>query len=142
MKKTLKQLLCLFMVFQVLVMGTGFTVVQHFCPIKGKQTFIFSKPKCCPEKKNEEESSRNVHFKRTKCCKDHSEFYKITTESAGTFKVVLNALFLTLDNVFPSISIPVVHNVHLSTTLLPHILNIPPPLSGRSLLIHIQTFLI
>lgn len=142
MKKTFKQVLCLFMVFQILIMGTGFTVIHHFCKIKGQKTFIFSKPNCCPENKLNDDSYSKAHLKRPKCCKEHSSFYKINTESNVSFNIEFSGFFaIFFDNI---VACDFSKWWHLVTVKLfsPHVLSNPPPLYGRSLLIHIQTFLI
>ncbi len=144
MKQILTRILCLFMAFQVLFASTGFAMIEHLCKVKGRKTFILSSPpKCCPQKmlKKEEKSSK-ANFKRTKCCEEHSTFVHINTASSNANQVSLNipifigeccsfSPFYTFNWSSEPVSFKVTHYY-----------NTAPPIAGRKLLIHIQSFLI
>ncbi len=80
MKSRFIRLWALLMAFQVFVSSTGFAIIEHSCPIKGKQIFLFSNPKkCCFVRKSFKNSG--LSFSRTECCKDKSTFVKINTDA-------------------------------------------------------------
>ncbi|MFN3849862.1 MAG: HYC_CC_PP family protein [Spirosomataceae bacterium] len=142
MKKRLSQILCLFMAFQVLLASMGFTVIEHLCKVRGKQTFVVSAPKCCLEKKELDAFPSKLHFKKTKCCQEHTSVYKINTNSQGGINIDFNTPILSWIN---HNTINYLFNSWEAASVsfrIPHFYDTAPPLAGRSLLIHIQTFLI
>lgn len=144
MKIISTRILCLFMAFQVLFTSTGFAMIEHLCKVKGRKTFILSSPpKCCPEKMlKKEANAQKTHIKRTKCCEEHSSFINIsTTASQGS-----NVEYNTPTFIWESNSYSIFSASHWSnepvTFKVAHYYNTSPPIAGRKLLVHIQSFLI
>lgn len=143
MKKFGIRIFCLLMAFQVLFASTGFTVTEHFCKIKGKETYLFLLPKsCCLEKKKLQKLPSQTTFKKQKCCDDKTSYQKIQTPSQ-----LKNHHSDEFDNVFGNdLSTQLFYfqypaNVEI-VPIFQKNLNNHPPLFGRSLLIFVQTFLI
>ena len=144
MKQILTRILCLFMAFQVLFTSTGFAMIEHLCKVKGRKTFILSSPpKCCSEKMlKKEANSTKANFNRTKCCEEHSSFINISTTSSQGNNVELNApVFIWENNSFSIFCASHWSNESVSFNVA-HYYNTSPPIAGRKLLVHIQSFLI
>lgn len=142
MKKRLSQIVCLFMAFQVLFASMGFTVIEHLCKVRGKQTFVVSAPKCCSERKDLPISTKKQHLKKTKCCQEHTSVYKISTESPNGNSVEFqNPVLSWRDSIKATFPFEGWESEPVSFGIS-HFYDTAPPLAGRSLLIHIQTFLI
>ncbi len=143
MKKFGIRIFCLLMAFQVLFASTGFAMTEHFCKIKGKETYLFSRPKsCCLEKKNLQNTPSKTAFNKQKCCDDKVSYQKIQTPSQlKNFQN--NDSGSVLGEITPLASfyyqIPV---SPIFSSGLPQNFQNSPPLYGRSLLIFVQTFLI
>ena len=142
MKSRLTRIFCLLMAMQVLFMSTGFSMIEHYCKIKGKQTFIFSPPKCCFSKAKHEKKSSNPLLKRAKCCNEKTTFFKINPNASQGHEIAQefqahNWIAITPKALFFSrwVSEAVSFKV-------PHFYSPAPPLSGRSLLVFIQSFLL
>lgn len=143
MKSRLTRIFCLLMAMQVLFMSTGFSMIEHYCKIKGKQTFIFSSPpKCCFNKIKHEKKSSNSLLKRAKCCHEQTTLLKINLNASQGHEIVqvfqaqnwvaIAPKALTLSSwVSEAVSFQI-----------PHFYSPAPPLSGRNLLVFIQSFLI
>lgn len=143
MKTRLTRIFCLLMAMQVLFMSTGFSMIEHYCKIKGKQTFIFTTPpKCCTNKIKHETPSKIPVIKKKKCCEEHTTFLKITPNaSQGHF---VEQVFQHHDwvNINPKISFISAWASEVVSFQVPHFYSPAPPLSGRNLLVFIQSFLI
>ncbi|MBA4853433.1 HYC_CC_PP family protein [Emticicia sp. BO119] len=143
MKKRLTQIFCLLMAFQVLFASMGFTVIEHLCKVKGKKTFIVSTPKkCCSDKKRATSSLKLQHFKKTKCCEEHTTVHKVITDSSNGYNPELQTpAFFWLDKPVSNFTLSSWENESVSFRI-PHFYDAAPPLSGKNLLIRIRTFLI
>ena len=144
MKNILTRILCLFMAFQVLFTSTGFAMIEHLCKVKGKKTFILSSPpKCCSEKMlKKEANSQKKHIKRTKCCQEHSSFINTsTTASQGNNVEFTTPVFIWENNSFSIFNASHWSNEPVAFKVA-HYYNTSPPIAGRKLLVHIQSFLI
>lgn len=143
MKTRLTRIFCLLMALQVLFISTGFSMIEHYCKIKGKQTFIFTKPpQCCASKIKHEKQSNKLEVKRKKCCEEHTTFLKITPDASQGHSV--EHAFQHHDwTTFPANFL--YHSTWTSGNVsfqVPHFYSSAPPLSGRNLLVFIQSFLI
>lgn len=131
------------MAMQVLFMSMGFSMIEHYCKLKGKQTFIFSSPpKCCVNKAKHEKKLNNSLLKRTKCCNEQTTILKINPNASQGHEIAQefqthNWIVFTPQVLFFSVWVSAAVSVQV-----PHFHNPAPPLSGRSLLIFIQSFLI
>lgn len=144
MKNILTRILCLFMAFQVLFTSTGFAMIEHLCKVKGKKTFILSSPpECCSEKMlKKEANSQKKHIKRTKCCQEHSSFINTsTTASQGNSVEFTTPVFIWENNSFSIFNASHWSNEPVAFKVA-HYYNTSPPIAGRKLLVHIQSFLI
>lgn len=143
MKTRLTRIFCLLMAVQVLFMSTGFSMIEHYCKIKGKQTFIFTKPpQCCANKIKHNTQSNTSIIKKKKCCKEHTIFLKITPHaSQGHYEA---QAFQHHDwIVIPTtIAFRSTWASEVVSFQVPHFYSPAPPLSGRNLLVFIQSFLI
>lgn len=143
MKTRLTRIFCLLMAIQVLFMSTGFSMIEHYCKIKGKQTFIFTKPpKCCTSKIRHEAQSNIPVIKKKKCCEEHTTFFKITPNASQGHFVEQGFqhhdwIEIPTNTSFNSTWVSGVVSFQIS-----HFYSPAPPLSGRNLLVFIQSFLI
>ncbi len=143
MKSRFTRIFCLLMAMQVLFMSTGFSMIEHYCKLKGKQTFIFTKPpKCCVNKIKHKKEYSNSVLKRKKCCDEQTTFFKINPNAsqgndlAQEFQTH-NWIAITPKVLFFSAWVSKVVSFQV-----PHFHSPAPPLSGRNLLVFIQSFLI
>lgn len=131
------------MAMQILFMSTGFSMIEHYCKIKGKQTFIFSSPpKCCFNKIKHEKKSSNLLLKRAKCCNEQTTFFKINPNASQGHEIAQEFQahhWIAIPTQGLSFSVWVSEAVSVQ---VPHFHSPAPPLSGRNLLIFIQLFLI
>lgn len=143
MKTFLARIFCLFLAFQVLFASTGFSMYEHFCKIKGVKTYSLSTPKksCCSVKIQSTENEKKSTLKRTKCCSDQVNYYKINTNASQSLKIDVQIPALAwitspiFDHAFThSSEIFSFHTIHYYKTA--------PPISGRDRLVFIQSFLI
>lgn len=144
MKQFVLRILCLFMAFQVLFASTGFAMIEHLCKVKGRKTFIVSKPpKCCSERMvSEQPALEKTAFNPIKCCKNHSTVIKINTHSSqgNTIEYSFQGVYLEARTVTSfNFNSWEVSSVSFRT---PHYYSPAPPLFGKNLLLHLQTFLI
>ena len=143
MKPVLTRIFCFFMAMQVLFVSTGFAVIEHLCKVKGKETFLFSSPKkCCAKKFQTHQSTQKSITKRKACCQEHTTFYKVNTNAFQGKGVDLSAPAFTW--ISDSFTAPT-QNVWATESVsfkVPHYYNTAPPLSGRSLVVFVQSFLI
>lgn len=131
------------MAFQVLFASMGFTVIEHLCKVKGRQTFIVSTPKkCCSDKKKATNPLKPEHFKKTKCCEEHTSIHKIITDSAsGSTPELQSPAFFWLDKPVSNFTLNSWETESVSFRIS-HFYDTAPPIAGKNLLIRIQTFLI
>ncbi len=131
------------MAFQVLFASMGFTVIEHLCKVKGRQTFVVSTPKeCCSDKKEAINALNLQHFKKTKCCEEHTAVHKVITDSSSRYNPELQApAFFWLDKPVSNFIINSWETESVSFRI-PHFYDTAPPIAGKNLLIRIQTFLI
>lgn len=143
MKIRLTRIFCLLMAMQVLFISTGFSMIEHYCKIKGKQTFFFTKPsQCCVNKiKHKSQSSAPV-VKKKKCCDEHTTFLKITPNASHGYEIALDFVHHDWIDITPKISIISAWASEVVSFQIPHFYSPAPPLSGRNLLVFIQSFLI
>jgi len=143
MKIHLTRIFCLLMAMQVLFMSTGFSMIEHYCKIKGKQTFIFTTPpKCCANKIKHETLSKTSVIKKKKCCEEHSTFLKITPDASQGYEVIPDFVHHDWIDIIPKISFISAWASEVVSFQVPHFYSPAPPLSGRNLLVFIQSFLI
>lgn len=143
MKTRLTRIFCLLMAMQVLFMSTGFSMIEHYCKIKGKQTFIFTTPpKCCANKIKHETQSKTPVIKKKKCCEEHSTFLKITPNASQGHFVEQGFVHHDWVYITPKISFISAWASEAVSFQIPHFYSPAPPLSGRNLLVFIQLFLI
>jgi hypothetical protein len=143
MKTFLARIFCLFMAFQVLFASTGFSMYEHFCKIKGAKTYSLSTPKksCCSAKKTNTEQSKKPTLKRTKCCSDQVNHYKINTNAAQSLKIDVQIPTLAWI-ASPIFDYSFTHSREIFSFNTLHYSNTAPPISGRDRLVFIQSFLI
>ncbi|MES2520498.1 MAG: hypothetical protein V4585_20440 [Bacteroidota bacterium] len=143
MKTRLTRILCLLMAMQVLFMSTGFSMIEHYCKIKGKQTFIFTAPpKCCANKIKHKTQSKTSVIKKKKCCEEHTTFLKITPNASQGHFVEQGFQHHDWIDITPKISFISAWASEAVSFQIPHFYSPAPPLSGRNLLVFIQSFLI
>lgn len=143
MKSRFTRIFCLLMAMQVLFMSTGFTMIEHYCKIKGKQTFIFSSPpNCCFNKIKHEKKSSNPLFKRAKCCHEQTTFLKINLNASQGHEIAQEFQAHNWIAIAPQIFVFSTWVSEAVSFQVPHFYSPAPPLSGRNLLIFIQSFLI
>ena len=143
MKIRLTRTFCLLMAMQVLFMSTGFSMIEHYCKIKGKQTFIFTKPpKCCANKLKSATQSSTPVIKKKKCCDEHTTFLKITPNASQGHYVEQGFQQHDWIDVSPKIFYTSTWASEVVSFQIPHYYSPAPPLSGRNLLVFIQSFLI
>lgn len=131
------------MAMQVLFMSTGFSLIEHYCKLKGKQTFIFTKPPQCCANKIKPTTQSNTHvIKKKKCCEDHTTFLKITPNASQGHFVEQGFQHHDWIAIPTSVSFRSTWASEVVSFQVPHFYSPAPPLSGRNLLVFIQTFLI
>jgi hypothetical protein len=141
MNKTLTRIFCLFMAFQVLFASTGFAMYEHFCKIKGAKTYSLSAPKktCCSVKKDTKSNEKQTVLKRAKCCSDQVTYHKISPNASQGHKIDFQSPSLVYLHtpvfIYTQASEKITENNLLHS-------NLSPSLSGRDILIRIQSFLI
>ncbi len=143
MIQRLKRIFCFFMAIQMLLASTGFAMTEHFCKLRGKKTYIFSKPKtCCFDKMKVVKNPSKSQIKRSKCCQDAFTYNKISVNASQGYTLEFNPQPLVwivnqvvLFGLNPRITDPVSFNVT-------HYYSPAPPLSGRDRLLFLQYFLI
>lgn len=143
MKSFLTRTFCLFMALQVLVASTGFATTEHWCAVKGKKTFLFTKPKsCCPFVQKQVSASSKPAIKRGKCCTNQLVFHKINTNAAQGSTVdwkVFTPVWAVLP--VPTFGLPLTIAAVASFFVL-HYYNPSPPLTGQQRLLFLQILLI
>lgn len=143
MKSRFTRIFCLLMAMQVLFMSTGFSMIEHFCKIKGKQTFIFSSPpKCCFNKIKHDKKSSNTLLKRTKCCNEQTTFFKINPNASQGQDLAQEFQAHNWIAITPKVLCFSTWVSQAISLQVPHFHSPAPPLSGRKLLVFIQSFLI
>ena len=141
MKTRLIRIFCLLMAMQVLLMSTGFSMIEHYCKIKGKQTFIFTKPpKCCANKIKHQNQSNTSIIKKKKCCEEHTTFLKITPNASQGHEVAQEFVSHNWIDSIPKITFISTWASEVVPFQVSHFYSSAPPLSGRSLLVFIQSF--
>ena len=139
MKIRLARIFCLLMAMQVLFMSTGFSMIEQYCRIKGKQTFIFTKPsKCCANKIKPTTQSNTPAIKKKKCCEERTTFLKITPNASLSHDVAPGFVHHDWIDITPNISFHSTWASAVASFHLPHFYSPAPPLSGRNLLVFIQ----
>lgn len=137
MKKKLLHILSTFMAFTVLFSSTGFGMTTHTCKItQKKQFFVHNDGDCCQKS----QSTEPLILKKSDCCKVEKSFSKVFVNHNFTGKVVvqspnaflLNSYYRSLFSDF----------VDIASVVNSDLYAIPPPHYGRSLLVHIQSFII
>ncbi len=143
MKSRFTRIFCLLMAMQVLFMSTGFSMIEHYCKLKGKQTFILSSPpKCCFNKIKHEKKSSNSVLKRTKCCNEQTTFFKINPNASQGHELVQEFQPHHWIAITPRVLFFSMWVSQAVSFQVPHFHSPAPPLSGRKLLVFIQSFLI
>lgn len=143
MIQRLKRIFCFFMAIQLLLASTGFATNEHFCKLRGKKTYIFSKPKsCCLDKMRAANNNSKSQIKRSKCCQDAFKYNKINVNASqgNTLESNTQPFAWILNQVsFLGLNSRITDPVSFNTT---HYYSPAPPLSGRDRLIFFQSFLI
>ena len=143
MKSRFTRIFCLLMAMQVLFMSTGFSMIEHYCKLKGKQTFIFtSPPKCCFNKIKHERKSGNPLLKRAKCCNEQTKFLKINPNASQGHEIAQEFQTQNWIAITPKVLFFSALVSEAVSFQVPHFHSPAPPLFGRNLLIFIQSFLI
>ena len=143
MKLRLTRIFCLLMAMQVLFMSTGFSMIEHYCKIKGKRTFIFSSPpKCCFNKIKHEKKSSNSLLKTAKCCNEQTTLLKITPNASQGHEITQEFQAHNWVAITPKVLSFSAWVSEAVSFQVPHFYSPAPPLSGRNLLVFIQSFLI
>lgn len=146
--KFLQRIVCLFLAIQVTVVGTGFSVHEHMCLVKGITTFsFFHKITCQPEMMKAEcaESGKEACWERGKCCLNKATHYKIQTFSGNSRALQKESPHTGWIHFFTSVYFPsFARGYRIISSPFFHVTPHAPPLSfyGRSRLIFIQSFLI
>ena len=131
------------MAMQVLFMSTGFSMVEHDCKIKGKQTFIFTKPpQCCANKIKPKIQTNTAVIKKKKCCVERTTFLKITPIASQGHDVTQAYQYHDWISIPTNIAFRPTWASEIVSFQVPHHYSPTPPLSGRNLLVFIQSFLI
>ncbi|MBO0950732.1 HYC_CC_PP family protein [Fibrella forsythiae] len=147
MKLALTRFLHLFMAVVVLLSSMGFGLVEHSCQLRGKRIYSIhnSKPGCklCQVRSTSIEQTPSIN--RTDCCKDETRYSRVDATSSlshllvkfvkvisdrfgtGTANLLLTLLQWSFEQ---QTNVPVADYAS------------PPPLSGRHLLVFVQSFLI
>ena len=143
MNKTSTRIFCLFMAFQVLFASTGFAMYEHFCKIDGSTTYSFSTPKksCCSAEKQSTENQRSSNLKGAKCCSDQITYHKIVSDASQRHKIDFKTPSLAYTSALFCASIHTQTSETISENTLLYS-NSLPPLSGRDIIIFVQSFLI
>ncbi len=143
--------LTMIMAFLVLFGNIGVGMVEHQCMMKGKSVnltgyhfFQEEQATCSMEHKSSEISYDAPAFHKKACCSDHNKYGKVEVVSSSqiSFLKVLKAFtpFIIPESLLSWVP---VFKIQLQEVLLkPLIADISPRLFGRSLLVHVQTFLI
>lgn len=143
MIQRLKRIFCFFMAIQMLLVSTGFAMTEHFCKLRGKKTYIFSKPKsCCFDKMKAAKNNSKSQIKRSKCCQDDVTYNKINVNASQGYTLEFNAqpfTWIVSQVSFLDLNSRITDPVSFNTT---HYYSPAPPLSGRDRLIFFQSFLI
>lgn len=143
MKPRLTRIFCLLMAMQVLFMSTGFSMIEHYCKLKGKQTFILSSPpKCCLNKIKHEKRISNSVLKRTKCCNEQTTFFKINPNASQGHELAQDFQPHQWIAITPKVLLFSMWVSPIVSFQVPHFYSPAPPLFGRKLLVFIQSFLI
>ena len=143
MKLRLTRIFCLLMAMQVLFMSTGFSMIEHYCKLNGKQTFILSSPaKCCFNKIKHERKSSNTLLNRTKCCNEQTTFFKINPNAAQGHEIIQEFQPHNWVEITPKVLFFSTWVSQAVSFQVPHFHSPAPPFSGRKLLVFIQSFLI
>ncbi|MEZ0486180.1 HYC_CC_PP family protein [Fibrella aquatica] len=147
MKAALIRFLHLFMAVVVLLSSMGFGLVEHSCQLRGKRIVSVHEemPTCkfCQVRTQPAEQAPTIG--RTDCCKDDTRYTKVDITSSMNHKLAsfikalgdqfgtgITTVFLTLFGWVFTLQANVPAPAYAS----------PPPLSGRTLLVFVQTFLI
>jgi hypothetical protein len=143
MKTFLLRIFCLFMAFQVLFASTGFAMYEHFCKIKGAKTYSLTVPKksCCSVKKANKSDEKQTVLKRAKCCSDQVTYHKISPNASQGHKIDFQKPSLA----YVPVSVCAFTYTQTNETVSENNLlysNSSPPLSGRDIIIFVQSFLI
>jgi hypothetical protein len=143
MKNFLLRIFCLFMAFQVLFASTGFAMYEHFCKIKGTKTYSLSAPKktCCSVKRDIKSNEKQTVLKRAKCCSDQVTHHKISPNASQGHKIDFQSpSFVYVPTSVCVFAYTQACEKNIKNNLLYS--NLSPPLSGRDILVRIQSFLI
>ena len=133
MKVVMKNLSIYLMTAILFVASTGFTLFSHICLMDEKQTVSAQKMEdCCVKETLPDASAEGLNS--SNCCIDNSTYLKF--DFTGATQRVLEfsdiPLFITIINVEPE---------NISTTFSGFIFkDLPPPLSGRNILLNKQVF--
>lgn len=147
MKSVLIRLLHLFMAVLVLFSSMGFGLVEHSCQLRGKRMYSVhdTRPDCRLCAVHTAAPDPSPTLDRTDCCKDQTRYSKVDTTSSLShqltkfIKVVSDrfgagtaALLLVL------VAWSFIDQTYVAVAAYAS----PPPLSGRHLLVFVQSFLI
>ena len=115
------------------VASTGFTLFSHICLMEEKETITTQKmPDCCA--KEPIATAEKEGLNSSNCCIDNSTYLKFDFTGATQRGLEFSdlPLFITIFNS---------ESVNISTTFTGYIFkDLPPPLSGRNILLNKQVF--
>jgi len=145
MKLFFSRIFCLFLALQVLLSSTGFAMNEHYCKIRGEKVWSFKKVRsCCTSKPKSQEPSKTASIKKDKCCADKVFHAKVSTES-GQFSPSLDSVdfaSLVWQCQLPPMWVFRNEILPFETSAVLYYHSPAPPLSGRDILVNIQSFLI
>jgi len=135
MKAGLKNLSIYLMTAILFFASTGFTLFSHFCLMEEKQTVSAQKMEdCCAKEPLTSTSSQALNS--SNCCIDNSTYIKFDFIGATARMLEFSdvPLFITIFSAEPE-NIAITYSGYIFKDL-------PPPLSGRNILLNKQVFLI
>jgi hypothetical protein len=144
MKKVLFRTLNVIMAVIVLLSSTGFGFVEHSCTVRGKQTSLHKNASaCCGKNQQQSTNHQKTTIKKTKCCSEDEKYENVEYSSSAS-QLVVKFTQNTLDWVKTTL-ITFVQTIveaifaHISST---NNKSSAVSLSGRQILVFIQSFLI
>ncbi|QHV94865.1 HYC_CC_PP family protein [Spirosoma endbachense] len=150
MKRTLFQLLNLFMACVILLSSTGFGLVEHTCQMRGKKktmVVVFSDAKStsgCADHKQSGKSDQRI-IKKSECCQDDQRYENVDVTSSLSqlvAKFVKNITESILAGVTVMLAWIADWVFDRSASVAVNVTNDPPSPSGRDILTRAHSLLI
>jgi hypothetical protein len=143
MKALIQKIFCYLLAGLVFVSSTGFGLVEHSCLMSGKERVLKSDSQsCCSARKATKvfaAQSAKASLEKEPCCTEETKYTNVdvSTSLVQAMSNLLASLCVAVVSVF-SFLFNTLIEVFTASVASFH----SPPLSGRALLIFIQTFLI